>query len=344
MDTVAQTVDGVQSVRPTGVFHLTPEKEELWNRVVITSAGGTPVIAEDAESIRQYGEQEFRFQALSEGADVEGLARLILSQFGRPRASVSQVVLDPYFYGEALARRVYRLTTADVIRLTYQTPGSGVVESGFHRIRKVRTRVLSGDRSGDRGGSAATVTLDLEPPENIASWRYSIRGATELDETTVFANTSDADEVLNEALPSGPFDWTPGQRVSAKLWNSMVLNKAWTVYTSLAERDRTPEGVRTALEAENRAVRGGYTGSGTPPGVLSETEIQALVDSYEYRGASGGGRPVRRTRPRGLVCGTAACWVCTPGTRWWAGTCCWRTWARRTFPAGGGWATRSWVS
>ena len=122
IDTVNQTLDGVTTVRPIGTLHIVPDREELVNQVRIISPTGVITQANNQNSINDYGTNLFEFNSLAEEPYNTTLATNLLNQFSKPRESVSQVTLDPYFAGEQITRLVYRLKVGDVVRLTYLAP------------------------------------------------------------------------------------------------------------------------------------------------------------------------------------------------------------------------------
>ena len=83
--------------------------------------------------------------------------------------------------------------------------------------------------------------LDLEPQGVDALWQYGVPGATELDETTIFFDYADGDEILNPVAPPTPSTWYTRQRISALRWNNNVVNKACYIYDSVEDRNRTRE-------------------------------------------------------------------------------------------------------
>lgn len=280
IDTITGRLDGVQSVRPAEGLVVQPNREELYNIIELFSPDGvTHDPVNEPASIARFGSLYYPpslSQSLAAGDDLLGSARFLRSVYAFPRPAVRQVKISPYFYPERVTRRAYRLTVNDVVRLTYQEPNSDTIIEALQQINRVQFEVKPGDNPA--GGAVCDITLDLEAPENISSWRYGIRGASELDDTTIFA--SDPTRVYNPTVPSEPHTWTEGEDISANLWNAHFVNDAVIIYDSEQQRDRT----REEFTARLRELLGvPDPGDQVAPDEKAERRLQAIVDSVDFR-------------------------------------------------------------
>ena len=278
IDMVSQTVDEQTTLYPGAPLEIVPDQEEIWNQIRLITPSGEVETATDLESIRDHGERLLELNVLSEGDDAAALSRFLLQVYAQPRDAVQKVKLSPYDYAPAVCRRVYRLAVNDVVRLTYLQAGTNLVVDSIQQINRVSFKIMQGDNT--KGGAICDITLDLEAPENISYWRYDVRGASTLGQTTIYAPDTNEDLGIDLGSPPGPYDWQSGQIVSAKLWNDQVAQKMLVINGSSEERDRTRESAERELRIDLDVPP--IPADGIPPDAAAEAELQAILETQSY--------------------------------------------------------------
>ena len=284
IDSVNARLDGVSALRSVDDLVVQPNREEIFNVIRLHSPDRVnPAQVFDRDSIERYGLRLLERDVLAEGEDAEDLARFLLSSHRRPRDAVRQVKLSPWLWPQTITEKCYQLSVNDVIRLTYREPTSGALIESVQQINRVDFHIQPGDNPT---GAICDMVLDLEAPEAIASWRYGIRGQSELDETTVFSR--DIDDETDQTVPAEPYLFTLGQSINNRQFNSAIIQNAVIIAEAETELTRTRE---TTLEQLRRELS-------IPEGTSDPAQLALLfntLDAQDFRerpAVDSAGRPV----------------------------------------------------
>ena len=247
---------GVSSVRPDGALEVIPDKTQLYNRVKYTIHSGAerlfPPASDTSASIQEYGESVFTApnRLLSGPAEAQAWASWFLTVYSQPRVAIKQVKLAPYFQPADTARLIHQINIGRSVRIINRQAHSTRTSVTLHRVDQVNFTIRPGDltvrdaNGAWAGGAICDITLGVQIPEASSFWNYGVRGASELGQTTILAQSQPDDPYQNvpgnlflrQDIPPPPYSWPRPKVVSWTAWNALIVNKAIQFYSDGQDR------------------------------------------------------------------------------------------------------------
>ena len=303
IDNSTPTLSG-NSLRSASPLILEPDKRDLINTVRVQAANPGPnqegviINLMDVNSVRRYGAQEYapRHKLLCGADDANHLATWILGIFSEPRTSYRNIMLKPYLSSSrALCERVYRLSVDKSVRVTGSQANNPIPLSTVHRVDEVMFDLKPGDNNliddegNFAGGAICDITLSLQIPEASAYWKYSVRGASELGRTTLFAPRQPEDDFINLDDTPDPYSFEEGTLITAPLWNEYMINKSFNIYPTEEDRDslRAKGALRQGIEEPPDGQMTMISSRLWLQAFNANTRSDQLIAQVETRGAPG---------------------------------------------------------